>query len=676
MKTGRPRWSRSSICWGAGLFLLAAAAGWWIVQSRPRLNVLLVTLDTTRADHIGCYGYAEAHTPTLDGLAKDGVIFEHAYATVPLTLPSHTSILTGLYPPENGIHVNGRGRLDPQLPNLAATLRNAGYRTGAFIASIVLHAKHGLDHGFEVYDDDMAGGVQQGHESHLMRDAKLVVDSALSWLDGHQHEPFLCWVHLFDPHAPYEGHPEVFRDRFQELPYDGDIAFADLHVGRLIRFLKERGLYEQTLIIVVGDHGEGLGEHQENEHGFMLYETTVHVPLIVSCPSVCRANQRVSTAVSQVDLLPTVLECLQLPVLSKVSGISLLGALQGLPLEPRTLYAETRAVYDAYGWAPLAGVVDATWKFVQTTRPELYNLQDDPHELTNLAEVQPDKLAEMHRVYLRLQEDMIEFAASDAQLTESERRKLESLGYVAGGKAPPAPDDARSLPDVKDMMVHYNAEIASRGLIAAGKFDEAIAKLQGIIDAAPAFIPARMMLGTALQEQGRLDDAVQVFQDAIDVDPTASGPHFELGKHYAARGDAAQAVEHYQAAIRLDPDDAATARFNLGSVLFTQGDFEQARAQYELGLKEFPDSTVGQFNFSVLLASRGEHGLAIEHARRAAELSPQNPQFHFQLGTLYAAQGSFRDAVLEFERTVQLAPGFPQAAEALIQAQQAMRRAR
>ncbi|MBX3440601.1 MAG: sulfatase, partial [Planctomycetaceae bacterium] len=210
-----------------GVMVVLAAMAYYTFRPSPRpRNVLLITLDTTRADHLGCYGHAAAHTPTIDALAAGGVVFDAAYVTVPLTLPSHTSMLTGLYPPENGIHLNGQGRLDPKLPNLAESLRQQGYRTGAFIASVVLHSMHGLNHGFDVYDDDMAGGEQHGHESHLMRNARQVVDSALAWLQGQDDRPFFCWVHLFDPHAPYEGHPEVFGDRFQNAPYDGDIAFA------------------------------------------------------------------------------------------------------------------------------------------------------------------------------------------------------------------------------------------------------------------------------------------------------------------------------------------------------------------------------------------------------------------------------------------------------------------
>ena len=585
----RKRWIAAAL----GLVMVLGALR--TSRSHPAYNVLLITLDTTRADHIGCYGHVNAQTPTLDALAADGVVFENAYCTVPMTLPSHASILTGLYPPETGMHLNGRGRLDPELPHWAATLQGAGYRTGAFIASVVLYAKHGLNHGFDHYDDDMAGGVQHGHEEHLMRNADLVVDRALAWLGAQQSDPFFCWVHLFDPHAPYEGHAEVFGERFRDRPYDGDIAFADLHIGRLIDDLKARGLYDRTLIVVVGDHGEGLGEHLEEEHGFMLYNSTLHVPLIVSCPTLCQTGHRVATPVSQVDLLPTVLESLHVDVPEGVSGISLRPALRGSPLPPRACYSETESVYDAFGWAPLTCVVDDAWKYVQTTREELYNLHDDPQELVNLAESEPAQRESMRQRLAELQNEMVEGRAGEATLDESDRQKLASLGYFAGGGAPVVNEGA-PLPDVKDMMPYYNREIAARSLIKEGKADEAIARLREDVAAVPHFVPAWMTLGAALQQRGQAEQAVEVFEAAAIANPSSAAPHFELGKHYAAVGETATAIEQYERVLSLDPHESI-AHFNLGTLLYAEGKVDEARRHYEQGLAEFPDSIVGQFNF-------------------------------------------------------------------------------
>ncbi|MCA9027446.1 MAG: sulfatase-like hydrolase/transferase [Planctomycetaceae bacterium] len=661
--------------WFIGMLVVVMGCGvalWWVRLS-PRYNVLLVTLDTTRADHLGCYGHAEAFTPTLDALARDGVLFEQAYVTVPLTLPAHASILTGLYPPENGMDDNGRGHLDPQLPNLTESLRQAGYRTGAFLASVVLHSRYGLNHGFDVYDDDMAGGEQHGHEMHLMRNADIVVDRTLEWLNSLQDDSFFCWVHLFDPHAPYESHEEVFGDRFADRPYDGDIAFADQHIGRLVANLKDRGLYDNTLIVVVGDHGEGLGEHLEDEHGFMLYNSTLRVPLIISAPRRCLSGHRVSTPVSQVDILPTVLAFLDIEPETAVtiSGRSLSAAMQGSNIEPRVCYSESKSLYHAFGWAPLESVTKEDWKYIKTTREELYDLKGDPNELNNLAESQPDQLREMQELFIHVQQNMNVRAAGNVELSENERRKLETLGYLSASSEQPSEETTNALPDVKDMIVHYNTEIKARELIREGKADEAVKRMQVVVAAAPSFIPARMTLGTALQSMGRDDEAVEVFQSAISSDPDAASPHFELGKHYAASGLNELAIEHYQRALQLKPEDAMS-HFNLGSLLFSQGNTEEAFAHYEQGLSKFPDSIVGNFNFSILLATQGHFQRALQHAERATELSPRNPQIRFQLGQLYASVGNFEDAVTQFEQTLLLNPDYPQGAEFLNQARIAL----
>ncbi|MBX3439105.1 MAG: tetratricopeptide repeat protein, partial [Planctomycetaceae bacterium] len=393
------------------------------------------------------------------------------------------------------------------------------------------------------------------------------------------------------------------------------------------------------------------------------------VPLIVSGPPSLRAGHRVATPVSAVDIYPTVAECLGFVAPQSVSGTSLAPALQGGEITPRARYAETNAVHDAFGWATLAGVIDGRWKYVQTTHDELYNLADDPHELTNLIDTEPAKRAEMEELLTGLQQQMQRHAADDAALTAADRRKLESLGYVAGGSSPPTTENDAPLPDVKEMMVHYNAEFAARRLISGGRAAEAVQQMRAVIAAAPMFMPARMTLGAALLAHGDANAAIAEWEAAIQADPQAPSPHFELGKHYAAAGQTEKAIAHYEEAIRLAPHDAMS-HFNLGSLLFAAGDFDKAREHYQQGLEVFPDSTLGQFNFSMILASRGELEEAVHHARRAADLSPRNPQFQFHLGNLLASQGNFADAVIQFEHTLQIAPDYPEGREHLNQALQ------
>ncbi|MDB5338813.1 MAG: tetratricopeptide repeat protein [Planctomycetaceae bacterium] len=652
------------------LLLIVVGAG-VVFQRLPRhisYNVLLITLDTTRADHIGCYGHREALTPTLDALAKNGVLFEQAYVTVPLTLPSHASLLTGLYPPENGMHLNGRGQLSTQIPTLASTLQKQGYETAAFIGAVVLNSKAGLDQGFQLYDDDMAGGVHHGHESHLMRHAGLVVDSALRWLRGRQAQPFFAWVHLYDPHAPFEGHAEVFQDRFQNEPYDGDIAFADLHVGRLIQHLKDRGELARTLVIVVGDHGEGFGEHAELEHGFMLYNSTLQVPLIMSNPGLCRTGYRVPTPVSLVDIFPTVLDCLQVPVPRRVSGVNLNRALKGETIEPRVCFSETESCFAAYGWAPLASVTTDAWKYVKTAREELYELQRDPGELKNLAGSQPDQLQKMRQLFQTTRDQMADSAERDVHYTPAELQKLRSLGYLSGKGAPPA-DPGKPLPDVKDMIGFYNTEIQARKLLQDGKTDEALADLRRVTRDAPEFTPAWLTLGAALQSLNRHTEAIEVYRAALKAKPEAADPHFDLAKLYANRGDRAQAIEEYMAALKSDPN-YAMAHINLAVLLSEQGPVQQARQHFERGLEEAPDSTVGHFNFGLFLLRQRESELAVTHLDRALQLDPLLPQIHFQLGLANVALQRYHEALSHFEATLQLSPQYPQAAAQLERARE------
>jgi arylsulfatase A-like enzyme len=336
-----------------------------------RPNVLLITLNTTRADRLGCYGYALALTPTLDALAAEGVLFERAYTPAPLTLPSHASIMTGLYPPKHGLLINGRGCLDESVSTLAEVVRDAGYDTGAFLGSFVLNSKFGLVRGFTEYDDDMTNTDPTDDGLHRQRDGIWVVDAALKWLGRSRKQPFFCWVHLYDPHAPYLAHSDLFGDEFAQRPYDAEIAYDDRQFARLVGFLKTRGLDSRTLVVVVGDHGEGLGEHSELRHGMTLYNSTMHVPLIFRRSNHLSAGRRISTNVSMVDVSPTILELLGLSGLRNATGRSFKPALLGELLPAIPCYGETDEPFIENGWSPQRSLTEGNWKYIKTTRQAL-----------------------------------------------------------------------------------------------------------------------------------------------------------------------------------------------------------------------------------------------------------------------------------------------------------------
>lgn len=437
----------------AGIISLAACAAALAFNAstagaRAPAGVLIVTLDTTRADRLSPYGFMSGSTPALERLAAEGVVFDQAMSTAPLTLPAHTSLFTGLVPPRHGVRDNADAPLAASIPTLAELLRSTGVRTGAFVGSVVLDAERGLARGFDRYGGVAAGGQDRS----LQRRANAVVDDAVAWLDTLAGTPFLLWTHFYDPHRPYDA-PDAFRSVGD--PYDAEIAFADSQIARLLDALDGRGLLADTLVIVVADHGESLGEHGERDHGIFLYDSVLRVPLIIKAPGA--APRRVAETVRITDVMPTILEMFGIDP-PAVDGVSLADLMAGrrrhLDLES---YSES--LYPRrFGWSPLAALRDGRFKFIDAPRPELYDLERDPFELRNVHAVRPSVAAAMRR---RLQSiaDLsgapVEADAPD-EATPELRQRLAALGYVSGATKPAAPGGLR-YPDPKDCIAEYEA---------------------------------------------------------------------------------------------------------------------------------------------------------------------------------------------------------------------------
>jgi arylsulfatase A-like enzyme len=402
---------------------------------RPQLNVILITLGTTRADRIGCYGYQPAQTPALDALARRGALFERAYSSVPLTLPAHATIFTSLYPPEHGLHVDGTNRLGSDIPVLAEFLKVANYDTGAFLSAFALNAKFGLNRGFDIYDDALTASNIEGSDSQR-RDGVSVMDAALGWLKARRARPFFCWIHFSDPHFPYDARPETFGDTFTERPYDAGIAYADLQVGRLTEFLQSHELSERTLIVVVGDHGEGLMEHGELQHGMQLYNSTLHVPLIVAGPDFIQPGVRPAVPVSHVDVAPTILCSLGIgPLQTRYRGTPLIPALAGHEIRPRVFHIETHLPFAKKREAALVGLVTAGWKYIPGAHPELYNLERDPGETNNVVTTETSQFKKFADWFRRGQFNMEPHNAPVAHLTSAEALILRREEPAAAGSA-------------------------------------------------------------------------------------------------------------------------------------------------------------------------------------------------------------------------------------------------
>ena len=687
------------------LALVAIAGAAYLCWPRARQNLLLITLDTTRADRLGCYGYASARTPALDALAASSVLCERAYTVAPLTLPAHASLFTGLYPEEHGLRTNGRGRLDSSLTTLATLLQRQGYDTGAFVASFVLDSKFGLDQGFHQYDDEFSGDEPAHDALHRQRHAEHVIDKALEWLSQKRAKPFCCWVHLYDPHAPYLPHRDLFEDEFADRPYDAEVAYVDQQVDRIVAFLKSRQLESQTLMVVVGDHGEGLGEHAELRHGQTLYNSTMHVPLLFRQPEHLPAGQRIASPVSLVDLSPTILELLGISDSRKITGRSIKPLLLGHPLAATPFFGMTDEPYLESGWSPLRSILDGDWKYIRTTRPELYNLALDPAERHNVLESEPDQAIKMQLQLADFESGLESRVAANVRLSAIERRALASLGYVGSKAEVPASAVAENLPDVKDMLPYEITVEAADRRIHQGDLEAAVTELRQVVGAVPSHTAANWLLAQALSRQGKEDEALNALRAfvtirpnspqghlglgltllkrdlpqaiaelrrALEIDPALMEAHFNLALGLMDTGDFKAALEHFNAVVEIDPRYANAYRWR-AFIMANSGRVDNAISDYRSFVRYAPNSPEAHFQLGKYLAQCGAASEAEKHLLRAAELDSQSAELQLALGTFFSACRKYDQAAAHAAKALELKPGFAEAEEVLQSAKQAIK---
>jgi len=593
-------------------------AGGEAAAPRPAPSLLLVTLDTVRADRIGAYGHAAARTPNLDRLAARGVRFERAYAQVPLTLPSHASLLTGLHPPEHGLHDNGRRALGPGPTTLAELFSARGFRTGAFVSAIALDRSFGLDRGFDHYDDELDVAPGSRREA-LERSAAHVVDAALAWLTSGE-APFFAWVHFYDPHAPYAP-PSAFRES-GDL-YDGEIAYVDVQLGRLLEWLEAERLVESTLVVVVADHGESLGEKGEKTHGSLIYEGTQRIPLIVSWPGVLEEGVTATELAQQVDLLPTVLELCDWKAPESVSGRSLAPVLRGEKSPAGTVYLESDYCALNFGWSPLRGIVHERWKLIQAPTRELYDLARDPGEEHNLAAEHPETVSALERrledvraCWRRGEGDAREI---DADLT----RALGKLGYTQGFGRGVVGEAGVGINPVEriEVLELYHAAIGYGHL---GQTERMIAPLEEVVESCPESAGFRALLGEAYTRRGRRGEGIEQLLIAVELDPDYDPAHYYLARAYQSQGDEGLATAHYQLTVELRPS-SLMARLPLARLLVTQGDHLGAIEQYRRIVELEPDELLHWINLGNLLVHQEQWLEAVAAWKRVIELDPEQP---------------------------------------------------
>src|SRR5438067_10796501 len=466
-------------------------------QAATPANVVFITIDTLRPDHLGCYGDKQIRTPNIDTLAADGTRFERAYTAVPVTLPSHTVIFTGTYPTLSGVHDFAANKLSPTQATLASVLKDNGYTTGAVIGSAVLDSRFGLNHGFDFYYDHFDfNRLPQSNLDEMEGPGNVVADVTLDWLSKNYQKKFFLWMHLYDPHYPYRP-PAPYSEQYKDRPYDGEIAFSDAQVGRLIEFLKNKGLYQNTLIILSGDHGESLGEHGEKTHGFFIYNATLHVPLIIHLPGDMHART-VQDLVNLADLMPTVLAALDVQIPAQVQGQSLLPLISPKKEDnARSLYAETFLPRLHFNWSELRGVETENYHFIDAPKPELYDVGKDPGETKNLY---ADKRAVSEEMRARLATLIQRYGAGQelAQKTGLDPaliERLKSLGYAGFSGGSNSGANIHALPDPKDRIQTYELFSDAMADSQHGQYDQSIEKLNTALKTDPDSVRGHYLQG-------------------------------------------------------------------------------------------------------------------------------------------------------------------------------------
>jgi len=671
-------------------------------------NVILVTIDTLRADHLACSGNTKVKTPYIDSLAREGVRFARNYTPVPVTLPSHTSIFTGLYPIYHQVRNNGTFEVSDQIETLAEVLKKNGYHTAAFIGSFVLDSRYGLEQGFDYYDDYLEKDPNQAIMIYNERTAGEVVESANQWLEKNSQNPFFMWLHCFDPHAPYEP-PMPFSKIYQKNLYDGEIAYTDYALGRLISNLKKKNLLDKTLIVVTADHGEGLGEHAEKTHAIFIYDATLHVPLIMRYPKAIPAGLVVQNATSTIDIMPTILDILQISGRPHMQGMSLSGLIhQPAPMAqpasgekefPRhELLCETFYPLYNHNWSPLEGLRTDQWKFVKAPKSELYDLINDPKETVNVFDRKKDVARELETRMKELQQEnssQKDIFSAQFKMDKNTQDRLKSLGYVWT-----MPTEAKSgvkkdpylLPDPKDMIATLDYLNMGTFYYSNGNYVKAVEQFKLMLKANPNDVFTHFVLGYIYDKQDLPDIAIRELQESIRLDPTYINAYNNLGTIYNRLGKQQEALAIFKIALQLNPDylevhdnlgvvyfalreyDNAIAEFqkaaeintrgyepynNMGSVYLAMGDYEKAEKMLSKALEINPDCVDAMNNLGSIYINRGDFTQAIQKFQDLIKVDPNNVDGWINLGTAYLGVGKYEESQKALDKAIHIKPGIP-----------------
>ncbi|HWR52684.1 MAG TPA: sulfatase-like hydrolase/transferase [Bryobacteraceae bacterium] len=610
------------------------------------MNVVVVTLDTLRADRLGCYGYKQVETPVLDRLAREGALFENAVAQSPLTPPSHASIFTGTYPAVHKVRNTGGFVLPSSSRTLAAVLQERGWGTAAFIGASVLKKAFGLNLGFAVYDDKMPKAQSRDEVGEYPeRRAGVVVDRAIEWLGAQSGKPFFIWVHLYDPHFPYDP-PEPFRSSYASNPYDGEVAYTDRELGRLVAAV-DRKAAKNTIFVVLADHGESLGEHGEYSHGVFLYDATLHIPLIIKGAGI-PAGVRVKQQVRTIDVMPTIMDLLGGQPPSASQGVSAVPAFTGGALRTSFSFAETLYPKMNMGWADLTGVRTSRWKYIRAPKPELYDLAQDPHETRNVINEyrkDADELeAELRRYARTDRPEKVEIHGAD----DKTMQQLQSLGYVSGFAGREFQMDGRGA-DPKDRTGSLKAiEMAAGPSSAKRRPAEKIAVLERAL-AGDAMNPTLYYhLGSEYERAGRHPAALKLYQTAIRKGVENGRLHSRIADLQLRAGNKDAAIIEYERASKFDPLDA-DAHTNLATAYLEKGRVADAERVFKWVLAAGQEHAAAYNGLGLVAIQRQDPATARGYFEKAVQLDPDLVEAQLNLGLIYRMSGDVPRARQCFE---------------------------
>ncbi|MCP4217578.1 MAG: sulfatase-like hydrolase/transferase, partial [bacterium] len=676
-----------------GAFFLLFWPGMQVSMKKDQLkdlNVILITLDTLRWDHVSAYNQGRADTPHMDRMAEEGVLFERCIAQTPLTLPSHTTILSGTYPLHHQVRDNGGFQVPQSLDFVSEVLQKEGFATSGFIAAYVLHSKWGINQGFDHYSDNFdltkikmvsLGSVQKG--------ADVVLPEAQQWIQKNKDKRFFSWIHLYDPHIPYTP-PSPFKERHPGDPYRGEVEYMDQELGKFFDYLEGEGLMDNTLIILASDHGEGLGDHEENTHGFFIYDSTVRVPFIIRAPFTF-PTQRVKKTVELADIAPTILDALGIPVPESYQGVSLVKLMFGGDIEKNNAYTETYYPRLHFGWSELKAIYNNNMKYIEAPKQELFDLQKDSDEKDNLA---IKKSYEAQKAEDRLARFIADQSANakepgEAQkLSKGDREKLAALGYIntqvdTAGK--------KDLPDPKGKVSVFNDLGEAKRMMTEKKIKKAIQILEKIIKDEPDFLDATFLLGNIYSKEGDLEGGLKLFYEVlekkpdynavmvnivntltklrqfdkalvevkrfIEVFPDDHSFFNELGNIYFLTKEYDNALEAFTTSVEKEKLNPYAHNY-IGAVKIIKKEFEVAETHLLKTYKENPELKDVNFLLAQVEENRGMKQKAVDYYLTELKLRPNHFRACYNLGDLYRKMGKGDEAVKYYQKSLDIKAEF------------------